>query len=79
MKITRLELHNPGVYLGGSLATIVEGAAAPGVHKGWTMEGDAIGVRLSKSGATELIPWSFIKKATLESEAPAAKKSKDAA
>lgn len=68
MKISRIELHSPGTYLGGSLATIVEAGDAPGAHRGWAMTGDAIGVRLSKGGATELIPWSFVKKATLEDE-----------
>lgn len=71
MKITRLELHSPGTYLGGSLATIIESVDRPGVHKGWAMEGNAIGVSLSRGGATELIPWGFIKRATLEDEKPA--------
>jgi hypothetical protein len=74
MKITRLEMHSPGTYLGGSLATIVEGGSAPGAHKGWTMVGDAIGVRLSKDGPTELIPWTFVKRVTLEDDKAQAKK-----
>jgi hypothetical protein len=74
MKITRLEMHSPGTYLGGSLATIVEGGNGPGVHKGWTMEGDAIGVRLTKGGPTELIPWNYVKRVTLEEEKAQAKK-----
>jgi hypothetical protein len=75
MKITRLEMHSPGTYLGGSLTTIIEGSSGPGVHKGWTMEGDAIGVRLSKgSGLTELIPWNYVKRVTLEDEKAQAKK-----